>query len=217
MKCRAVIFDLDGTLLDTLDDLADALNHVLQDRGFPTHATDAFRDFIGDGSAMLVSRALPPEERSDALAADCLAAFRGQYSSNWNKKTQPYDGVSELLDALTANSIEMAVYTNKPQHFADLCIEEFLSGWKFAVILGQREGAPMKPDPEGPREIARRLDIPAQAFLYLGDSGVDMRTAVNAGMFPVGALWGFRSENELRDSGAAEVIGRPAQLLKFIS
>ena len=217
MKYKAVIFDLDGTLLDTLEDLADSLNRVLQDKGLPTHPTGAFRYFVGNGAAMLVSRALPPEKRNDELTADCLEAFLIEYNRSWNMKTKLYNGVSELLDALTAKQIEMAILTNKPQHFAELCIQEFFSGWKFAVILGQRDGIPMKPDPAGPREIVRCLDIPSQEFLYLGDSDVDMRTAVNADMLPVGAMWGFRSEKELRESGAVEVIARPMELLKFVN
>ena len=217
MEYKAVIFDLDGTLLDTLEDLADSLNRVLQDRGLPTHPTEAFRHFVGNGSAMLVSRALPPEKRNDALKADCLEAFLKEYNRNWNKKTRPYDGVPELLDALEEKQIQMAILTNKAQHFAELCIQEFLSDWKFAAILGQREGFPLKPDPAGPMDITRRLDIPPREFLYLGDSDVDMKTAVNARMFPVGALWGFRSEKELRESGAVEVIARPTELLKFVS
>ena len=217
MKYRAVVFDLDGTLLDTLEDLADSMNRVLRDKGLPTHPTEAFRSFVGNGAAMLVSRALPPEKRSDELTADCLEAFHREYNRNWKMKSKPYSGVSKLLDALTAKHIEMAVLTNKPQAFAELCINEFLSDWEFAVILGQRDGVPMKPDPDGPREIVRRLEIPSDAFLYLGDSDVDMKTAVNAGMLPVGAQWGFRSERELRESGAVEVIGRPTELLKFVS
>jgi phosphoglycolate phosphatase len=217
MAYKAVIFDLDGTLLDTLEDLADSVNRVLQDKGLPTHPTEAFRYFVGNGAAMLVSRALPPERRNDALTADCLEAFLKEYNRNWNMKTKPYSGVSELLDALTAKHIEMAVLTNKPQHFAELCIQEFLSAWKFTVILGQRDGFPLKPDPAGPREIARCLDVPPREFLYLGDSDADMRTAVRAHMFPVGALWGFRSEKELRESGAVEVISRPTELLKFVN
>jgi phosphoglycolate phosphatase len=216
MGYKAVIFDLDGTLLDTLEDLADSVNRVLQDKGFPTHPMEAFRYFVGDGAAMVVSRALPPEKRTE-LAADCLEAFLEEYSRNWNIKTKPYGGVSELLDALAAKSIEMAVFTNKPQHFAELCIQEFLSGWKFTAILGQRDGFPLKPDPAGPLEIARRVDIPSQEFLYLGDSDIDMKTAVSANMFPVGALWGFRSEKELRESGAVEVISKPTELLKFVN
>ncbi len=214
---KAVIFDLDGTLLDTLEDLADSMNRVLQDKGFPAHPTEAFRYFVGEGAAMLVSRALPPARRNDELTADCLEAFRHEYDCNWNVKTRPYNGVSELLDDLTEKQIEMAVLTNKPQHFAELCVQEFFSTKQFAMILGQRDGVPMKPDPAGALEIAECLNIPPQEFLYLGDTGIDMRTAVQANMFPVGAMWGFRSERELRESGAVEIIGRPTDLLKFVN
>lgn len=216
MKHRAVIFDLDGTLLDTLEDLADSLNRVLQDRGLPTHPTEAFRYFVGNGAAKLVARALPSETQSEALAADCLQAFRQAYQRNWNVKTKPYAGVSELLDALTAKGITMAVLTNKPQHFAELCVQTFFSKWNFAMILGQREGIPMKPDPGATREVLRCLDVPAEACVYLGDSDVDMQTALNADLLPVGAAWGFRSEEELRQAGAVEVIGQPTELLSLM-
>jgi len=215
VKYKAVVFDLDGTLLDTLEDLADSMNRVLHDRGLPTHPTEAFRYFVGSGAAVLVSRALPQEKRNDQLAADCLEAFRTEYNRNWNHKTKPYEGVSELLDALTEKHTRMAILTNKPQHFAELCVREFLAGWEFEMIVGQRDGIPMKPDPTGPRGIARCLDIPLEAFLYLGDSDIDMRTAVDANMFPVGATWGFRSEKELRESGAKKTIGRPTELLEL--
>ena len=217
MEYKAVIFDMDGTLLDTLDDLADAMNRILEDRGFATHPVKAFRYFVGNGVAKIVSRTLPPEKRNAELMAECVEAFLKEYDRNWNRKTKAYNGVPELLDALTAKGIPMAVFTNKPQHFAELCIQEFLSNWKFEAVLGQREGHPMKPDPEGPQEIAGGLDISPGAFLYLGDSDADMKTAVNANMFPVGALWGFRSEEELRESGAVEVISRPTELLKFVN
>jgi len=216
VKYRAVVFDLDGTLLDTLEDLADALNRVLQEKGLPTHPLEAFRYFVGNGAAKLVSRALPPEKRTDNLCVDCLAAFRKEYSANWNVKTRPYQGISELLDGLTAQGIAMAVFTNKPQQFAKLCVQAHFSGQCFAMILGQRDGVPMKPNPAGSREILRSLDVPAQACLYVGDSGVDMITARNADMFPVGALWGFRSEEELREAGAVEVIAHPTELLSLL-
>lgn len=215
MKYKAVVFDLDGTLLDTLEDLADSLNRVLRDRGLPTHPTEAFRYFVGSGAAVLVSRALPRGEQNDQLAAECLEAFRGEYNRNWKNKTRPYEGVSELLDALSAKQTRMAILTNKPQHFAELCVREFLDAWEFEMIVGQRDGIPMKPDPAGPREIARSLDVPLQEFLYLGDSDIDMRTAVDANMLPVGATWGFRSEKELRESGAVKIIGRPTELLEL--
>ncbi len=216
MKYKAVVFDLDGTLLDTLEDLADSLNRVLQAKGLPTHPLEAFRYFVGSGAAKLVSRALPPGKRDKALAADCLEAFRREYQRNWNVKTKAYTGISELLDGLTDKGIAMAVLTNKPQHFAELCVQAFLSDWRFAMILGQREGVPMKPDPAGTQEILRHLDVPAQDCLYVGDSGIDMATALNANMLPVGVTWGFRSEEELRAAGAAEIITRPTELLKLV-
>ncbi|MBN1780225.1 HAD family hydrolase [bacterium] len=215
MKFKAVIFDLDGTLLDTLDDLADSMNAVLRDKGLPEHPVDAYRYFVGNGAAKLVFRALPEEQRNDAFIRECLALFRDAYGRGWKMKTRLYEGVPELLDALTRQRIPMCVLTNKPQDFAELCIREFMPQWHFAVILGQREGVPLKPDPAGPAEIGGRLSIPAENILYLGDSNVDMQTAVNAGMFPVGALWGFRSETELRNNGASEVISTPEDLMQW--
>jgi phosphoglycolate phosphatase len=217
MKYKAVIFDLDGTLLNTLEDLADSMNRVLDEKGLPIHPTEAYRTFVGSGAAELVSRSLPAEERNEELTAECLNEFRKVYSSNWKNKTRPYEGVPELLDSLTLKGIKMAVLTNKPQNFADLCIEEFLSEWEFAEIHGQREGLPMKPDPAGPRGIALRLNISPDECLFIGDSDIDMITAVNAGMFPVGALWGFRSEMELVKSGAAKVLHKPIEFLDLLS
>lgn len=216
MKYKAVIFDLDGTLLDTLEDLADAMNRVLRGKGFPTHSTEAYRYFVGNGAAKLVSRTLPPDNRNDELEATCLEAFRDEYTRGWNVKTRPYEGVQELLDALTTRRIEMAVLSNKPQRFTELCVQEYLPGWKFALVFGQSDRFPLKPDPASALEIARRMDVPPREFLYLGDTATDMKTAVAAGMFPVGALWGFRSEEELREAGAVGVIGRPAQLLDLM-
>ncbi len=217
MSYKAVIFDLDGTLLDTLEDLADAMNCTLEERGFPSHPVEAYRYFVGNGVAKIVERTLPPEKRDEALMEACRKAFLKEYDLNWNRKSKPYEGVPELLDTLTLNRTPMAIFTNKPHAFALRCVREFLSKWKFETVLGQREGHPMKPDPAVPLEIARHLSIPPQKILYLGDSDADMKTAVNARMFPVGALWGFRSEKELRESGAARVIGRPMELLKFIA
>ncbi len=218
MEYKAVIFDMDGTLLDTLADLADAMNRTLADRGFPTHPVASFRYFVGNGAAMIVTRTLPPEKRNDnKLISECLKVFLEEYHRNWNRKTRIYDGVPELLDVLTEKGIPMAVFTNKPQEFAELCIQEFLSRWRFEAVFGQREGHPIKPDPTVPREIAGSLGISPQECLYLGDSGTDMKTAVNARMLPVGALWGFRPENELRESGAVQIISRPMELPNLLS
>ena len=132
MEYEAVIFDLDGTLLDTLEDLADAMNRTLEENGFSiTPRGRAYRYFVGNGAAKLVSRALPPEKRNELLTAECLKAFLEAYDRNWNRKTKAYDGVAELLDALTLKEIPMAVFTNKPHEFAQRCVQEFLAKWKF--------------------------------------------------------------------------------------
>ncbi len=214
MKYKAVVFDMDGTLLDTLEDLADAMNRVLEARGLPVHPVDAYRFFVGSGAKNLVLRTLPAD-RPD-LAAECLQDFLREYEANWTVKTRLYDGVAELLDALTARGIPMAVLTNKPQEFAELCMKAFLPAWDFALTLGQMPGVPVKPDPAGPRQVIRHLGVAPEEILYLGDTAVDMRTAVGAGMFPVGVTWGFRPEDELRASGAAVIIDHPMELLDLL-
>ncbi len=217
MNYDAILFDLDGTLLDTLEDLGDSMNHVLRGRGFPTHETKAYCYFVGGGAVSLVRRTLPPEKRSDQLIEDCVREFREKYTSNWNVKTRLYDGVREMLDALAAKSVRMAVFSNKPDEFVKLCVAEYLSRWQFAAVLGQRDGIPLKPDPAGALEAARSLNAEPREVLYVGDTGTDMSTAVNAGMFPLGVLWGFRPEAELREHGAVETISRPIELLTFVA
>lgn len=214
MQYKAVIFDMDGTLLDTLEDLADAMNRVLAARGLPVHPVDAYRLFVGSGARNLVLRTLP-QDRAD-MAPGCLQDFLREYESNWQVKTRLYDGVADLLDALRARRIPMAVLTNKPQEFAELCMGAFLSDWDFALTLGQMPGVPVKPDPAGPRQVIRHLGVEPQEILYLGDTDVDMQTATGAGMFPVGVTWGFRSEEELKASGAAAILHHPMELLRLL-
>lgn len=216
MNFQGVIFDLDGTLLDTLEDIAVSVNSVLARFGLPTHGVDAYRNFIGDGVSMLVTRALPAEKRAAGMVADCARAFRENYSRNWNVNTKQYKGVEELLRSLSAKHVKMAVLSNKPHDFTDRCVHELLPNHRFEMILGQREGVPSKPDPTGALEIAASLSIAPSRFLYLGDSGVDMDTAIGAGMFAVGALWGFRLQKELLEHGAQAVIKRPTELLRLL-
>ncbi|GAB6112346.1 HAD family hydrolase [Desulfomicrobium salsuginis] len=215
MKYKAVVFDMDGTLLDTLEDLADAMNRVLEAKGLPVHPVDAYRFFVGSGARNLVLRTLPADRQD--LAAECLQGFLKEYEANWRVKTRLYDGVAELLDVLAARSIPMAVLTNKPQEFAELCMGAFLPDWDFALTLGQMPGVPVKPDPAGPRQVIRHLGVAPEEILYLGDTDVDMHTAVGAGMFPVGVTWGFRPADELRASGAAVVIDHPMELLELLA
>jgi len=212
MKYRAVLFDLDGTLLDTLDDLSASANRVLRANGFPEHPRDAYRYFIGDGARNLAIRMLPENRREEKTIEACLQAFRDDYGKNWAVQTRPYEGVPEMLDAMTARNLPMAVFSNKPDDATKACVTKLLSQWDFRVVLGQRDGAPVKPDPAGALEIAERIGIPPGDFLYLGDTATDMQTAVRAGMFPVGALWGFRTEDELRGAGAAALAAKPSDV-----
>ena len=216
MKYKAVVFDMDGTLLDTLADLGEAMNRVLEQHGFPSHPLDAYRHFVGSGAGELVARALPADVRDSDMRARCLQGFLREYEAGWRIKTRLYPGVPELLDSLAARSIPIAVLTNKPQAFAELCMREFLSSWDFALVVGQKPGMPVKPDPAGSRQIVAHLGVRPEEILYLGDTDVDMLTAVNAGMHPVGVLWGFRPREELLASGASDVLAHPMELTRFL-
>jgi len=216
MPYKAILFDLDGTLLNTLEDLGDAVNRVLAARGFPTHKLDEYRYFIGDGTATLITRALPEGQRNEDTIRACLKALLEAYGRNWKLKTMPYDGVTEMLDGLTACRIKMAVLSNKSHDFTKRCVADLLPNWTFDVVLGQRDTVPLKPDPAGALEVAERLNIPPANFLYLGDSAVDMKTAIAAGMFPVGVLWGFRPAQELKENGAQVLIKRPSEILNLL-
>jgi phosphoglycolate phosphatase len=216
MSFAAVLFDLDGTLLDTLQDLADSTNAVLASCGFPTHGTNAYRTFVGDGVTKLFQRVLPPDVRHADVVASCAAAFREVYGQRWNVHTRPYDGIPDLLQWLAAQPVKLAVLSNKLDEFTQRCVRELLADYEFDVVLGQRDGQPLKPDPAGALEIRDRLGLPAGQIVYLGDTDVDMQTARAAGMFPVGALWGFRTREELLTGGAQAVIRHPMELVGIL-
>ncbi|MEA1928214.1 MAG: HAD family hydrolase [Candidatus Auribacterota bacterium] len=216
MKYKFVIFDLDGTLLNTLEDIAVSFNRVLRKKGMATYSMDAYRYFVGSGAREMVVRVLPPARRDDELIDDCIEAFQVEYRRSWNIRTRPYDGVPELLAALSERGIRVSVLSNKPHEFTVLSVREYFSGYDFAEVLGEGGRIPLKPDPTGALEIARRLGTPPGEFLYVGDTGVDMKTAVRAGMFPLGVLWGFRPEKELVVSGVREIVDCPGDILKFI-
>jgi phosphoglycolate phosphatase len=216
MTYKAILFDLDGTLLDTLEDLGNSVNRVLARRGFPTHTLNEYRYFVGDGTAMLISRALPQGKRNDENIRTCLKEFSEDYGWSWNVKTRPYEGIPEMLDALTERGLKIAVLSNKQHEFTKRCVADLLPNWTFGVVLGQRDAVNRKPDPAGAVEVAERLHIPPAEFLYLGDSAIDMRTAIAAGMFPVGVLWGFRSAEELKEGGAQALIERPLEILNLL-
>lgn len=211
---KAVLFDLDGTLLNTLQDIADACNAALARHGFPPHPLDSYRYFVGDGVPALVSRVVPAERHGAETLASVAAAYREEYQRRWNVSTTLYPGVAQLLEQLTRHGLPMAVLSNKPEEFTRRCVAEFLSQWNFSIVLGASEAFPPKPDPASARHIARTFGLPPDQFCYLGDTPTDMRTAVAAGMFPVGVMWGFRPVNELRTAGARLLICHPRELLE---
>ncbi|MEE2658399.1 MAG: HAD family hydrolase [Candidatus Latescibacterota bacterium] len=215
---EAVIFDLDGTLLDTLEDLADSMNAVLSARGYPPHPVEAYRFFVGEGVEMLVRRALLEAEgdRDDEVAR-CVERMRSEYSSRWADKTRPYDGIDDLLHDLADAGIPKAVLSNKPEDFTLLTVGRLLRGHVFVSVRGQREDTPAKPDPAGALAIAEELGLEPAQVLYVGDTATDMQTASRAGMYAVGVSWGFRSVQELVDHGACMIVDRPAQLMNFFT
>jgi phosphoglycolate phosphatase len=212
----SVIFDLDGTLLDTLEDLADSTNRALARLEFPMRALDEYRYLVGDGVVMLVTRALPEDRRDPATIEKCLALYKEEYARNKYVKTKPYAGVEDMLGDVSRQGMKLAVLSNKPHEFTVQCVERFLGKWKWDVVLGQTDEIPRKPSPAGAIEIARRLGESVSAFIYVGDTKTDMQTATAAGMFPVGVLWGFRERPELEASGARVIISEPRELIRLI-
>jgi len=214
---KAVIFDLDGTLLDTLADLAESLNAMLARLGYRQHSVEAVKGFIGDGMENLVRRAAPDDASIDeALVARCLSLYKEEYGKRWKAKTRAYDGIPELLAALQRRGVPMAVLSNKADAFTRMCVAEFFPDIAFSAVLGQREGYPKKPDPAGALEIGALWELPMDEVALVGDSPADIHTALAAGMFPTGVAWGFRPTSQLRDCGAATILDHPADLLAIL-
>jgi phosphoglycolate phosphatase len=216
MKHSAVIFDLDGTLLDTLKDLADSVNSALSYLGLPEHSLEAYRYFVGDGREALAIRALPENRRDTTTVDKIITRINEEYTRRWTINTRPYPGITDLLDELTGSNIRMAILTNKPHDFTELMVSRLLPQWQFEPIVGTMPALPKKPDPAAALRIAQQLNIEPAEFLFLGDSDVDMKTASAADMYPIGALWGFRTAEELLASGARALIQKPAELLSFL-
>ncbi len=217
MLYHCVLFDLDGTLLDTLADLAGAMNTMLTERGLPTHPVDAYRLMVGEGVEVLVTRALPEDRRDPQSVAAGVKRMRQLYAEGWGNQTRPYPGIPELVAELGLRGVPRVVLSNKPDDFTRLMIDHYFPGHPFALVRGALPGAPKKPDPTVAREIAAHIGLDPSYFLYLGDSGIDMRTAVGAGMFPVGAAWGFRDREEMLAAGARVIIEHPSELVGLLS
>lgn len=211
MTKLAAVFDLDGTLLDTIDDLAYAVNTALTENGFPTHPREAYFYFVGNGARTLVQRALPQDVEKTVFET-VYARYSELYEAHWNVFTKPYDGILELLAALRADGIPLGVVSNKVHDRTLEVIDTFFPK-TFDAVFGNRPGVPLKPDPAGVFDALKALGSdPAHAF-YLGDTGVDIETGKRAGIYSAGALWGFRTAEELTAAGADILCAAPSDAL----
>jgi phosphoglycolate phosphatase len=213
MRFRAVLFDLDGTLLDTLHDIANAMNAALVELGAPLHAAGEYRAFVGQGLEILAEKVLPPNRRDGETVTRCVAAMRLEYGRIWARTTRPYEGIPELLGSLWNSGVKTAVLSNKADDFTKTMVSHFFGARRFEMVLGKSNDFPGKPDPSGALHIASRMGVRPHECVFVGDSDIDMQTARNAGMYPAGVLWGFRGAGELLASGAELLVSRPAEIV----
>lgn len=215
MQAKGIIFDLDGTLLDTLEDIADAGNAALAGVGLPTLPVQAYKQIIGEGMTRLIEQAAPAGTPA-AVLEPLVAEVKVEYGRRWRDATRPYPGIPELLAALAARGVPMAVLSNKPHPFTLEVIAHFFPGVAFVDVRGAGPQTPLKPDPAGALALARTMGFAPGELIMLGDTRIDVATGVNAGLHAVGVLWGFRGREELVRAGAEAIIARPDELLGMI-
>ena len=209
----SVIFDLDGTLLDTIEDMTDAVNAALNQRGYPTRSVEEVKYLVGEGTDVFARGALPAEVRQPDIITSLIDEYRAEYAKVWTRKTHPYPGILDLLKALGRRGIPMAVLSNKRDGVVKKAVAHFFPNIPFVAVRGAQSGIPLKPDPGVALRLAQCLGTTPERVLFVGDTKTDMQTARSAGMIAVGALWGFRTANELRSHGAQCLIDCPVDLL----
>ncbi|SHJ69654.1 phosphoglycolate phosphatase [Anaerobranca californiensis DSM 14826] len=215
MTFKGIFFDLDGTLINSIDDIADSVNIALKDNGFPIHGREKYFKFVGNGMKKLVERALPLDVPKETILA-VYEQVKTEYSKRWNKKTAPYPKIDNLLKELQRKNIIIGILSNKPHDFTEQVVKHYFSEFDFAFVQGAEEPFPHKPDPKLALHIVKKLKLYSQEIIYVGDSDVDMQTAVNANFYPVGVSWGFRSKEELWENGAKFVVDDPMEILALL-
>lgn len=213
---KAIIFDLDGTLLNTIDDLADSCNHALSMLGYPSHQTDKYLYFVGNGISILAKRILPKPHRSPEKIKECVKLISAHYEDNWKSKTTVYAGIKDLLKSLQIKQIPINILSNKKESCVLSMVEYFLGDFTFNYIRGAIDQAEKKPDPVRTLELAHDLQVSPEDMMFIGDSKVDMQTAKNAKMTSVGVTWGFRSKQELQEHDAQIIIDTPMEFWQWI-
>ena len=215
MKYKGIIFDLDGTLVNSLEDISDAMNIVLKDLNYPTHTYDTYQYFIGSGLRNLVSKALPVSNNSDEQIQICFESMINEYRKICTLKTKPYEGIVELLHNLTSQNIKLAVFSNTADELTKKIASEIFPDY-FDTAVGLSTEALKKPNPFEAIEIGKIWNLKPEEILFVGDSDIDMQTAINANMLPVGVSWGYRTKDELLASGAKLVINNASELIEIL-
>lgn len=215
-KFSFVIFDLDGTLLNTLEDLADSVNYALSEFGFPSHPYEKYNHFVGKGAHNLITRVLPDDKTDEETVTMVLDKFSEHYSMNKSNKTAVYPGITRALQQVAATGVPIAVLSNKPDRYMEDIRKQYFADIAFTAFRGKRDGVPVKPDPEGIRLIAQESGADLDNAVYIGDSSVDIETAKNSGITSCGVLWGFRTKDELLQYGADSIVANPQEMVDFI-
>ena len=212
---KTIIFDLDGTLIDSLEDIAVCMNKVLEELNLPIHKIDDYKYFVGSGVDVLVNNAL--KDSSQEIKNEVLEKFKKEYDQQLHAKTKPYEGIYELLDELKKLDYNLAVLSNKPHDFTIAYVDYLFKNYNFKEVHEQKKEVPRKPDPIGAINIAKALNIPCSEIFFVGDTKIDMQTAKSANMKAIGVLWGFRDEEELLTNGADFIVKHPLEILEIVN
>jgi phosphoglycolate phosphatase len=213
---KGVIFDLDGTLINSVEDIADAMNAMLKQNNFPMHNVKTYKQFLGSGLRDLLKKAIGNNKNDTAFIDTCWDAMFAIYAANCTNKTKPYNGIINLLDMLVSKKLKMAILSNKADNLTKKIVTELFSTYNFEAVIGLTNEKTKKPNPNTALQISEIFGMNPQEIVFVGDSGIDMQTATNAGMFAVGVTWGYKDKNELIANGAKFILNHPSDLFKVL-